>query len=82
MEDLNFLTVGEPFEEYLKNESKVTIKELYRVSEDVIIDSQTPIMEICFKMVTKGITRLYVVDEGHYAGMIKRSDIIKKILHL
>lgn len=32
MGDLNFLTVGEPFEEYLVNESKVTIKNLYRVS--------------------------------------------------
>lgn len=38
MGDLNFLTVGEPFEEYLVNESKVTIKNLYRISNDIIID--------------------------------------------
>lgn len=82
MGDLNFLTVGEPFEEYLVNESKVTIKDLYRVSEDIIIDGKTPIMEICFIMVNKGITRLYVVDNGKYHGMIKRSDIIKKVLHI
>ncbi len=82
MGDLNFLTVGEPFEEYLVNESKVTIKDLYRVSNDIIIDRKTPIMEICFIMVNKGITRLYVVDHGKYHGMIKRSDIIKKVLHI
>lgn len=82
MENLNFLTVGEPFEEYLKNESKVTIKDLYRVSEDIIIDRKTPIMEICFVIVNKGITRLYVVDNGKYYGMIRRADIIKKVLHI
>lgn len=82
MEDLNFLTVGEPFEEYLMNESKVTIKDLYRVSNEIVIDRKTPIMEICFIMVNKGITRLYVVDNGKYYGMIKRSDIIKKVLHI
>ena len=82
MGDLNFLTVGEPFEEYLVNESKVTIKNLYRISNDIIIDRKTPIMEICFIMVNKGITRLYVVDDGKYYGMIKRSDIIKKVLHI
>lgn len=82
MGDLNFLTVGEPFEEYLVNESKVTIKDLYRVSNDIVIDRKTPIMEICFIMVNKGITRLYVVDNGKYYGMIKRSDIIKKVLHI
>lgn len=82
MEDLNFLTVGEPFEEYLVNESKVTIKNLYRVSNEIVIDRKTPIMEICFIMVNKGITRLYVVDNGKYYGMIKRSDIIKKVLHI
>lgn len=82
MKNLNFLTVGEPFEDYLKNESTVTIKDLYRDSKEVVIDSQTPIMEICFKMVHEGMTRLYVVDDGCYIGMIKRSDIIKKVLHL
>ncbi len=82
MGDLNFLTVGEPFEEYLMNESKVTIEKLYRVSDEIVIDGKTPIMEICFIMVNKGITRLYVVDNGKYHGMIKRSDIIKKVLHI
>lgn len=83
MENLNFFTLGEPFEEYLVNESKVTIKNLYRISRDIVIDRKTPIMEICFLMVHKGITRLYVIDDnGKYYGMIKRSDIIKKVLHL
>lgn len=82
MGDLNFLTVGEPFEEYLVNETTATIEKLYRVDERVKIDRKTPIMEICFIMVNKGLTRLYVLDEGKYYGMIRRSDIIKKVLHI
>lgn len=85
MSDLNFLTVGEPFEEYLLNESTMTIKDIYRKNiAHLIIDKETPIMEICFKMVYKGMHRLYVVnpDNNKYLGIINRSDIIKKVLHI
>ncbi|MCI5724646.1 MAG: PTS sugar transporter subunit IIA [Fusobacterium gastrosuis] len=83
MQDINFLTVGEPFEEYLLNEDSTEIDEIYRKEiKHLIIDPKTPIMEICFKMVVNGIHRLYVVDDKKYCGMIKRSDIIKKVLHI
>lgn len=83
MKDLNFLTVGEPFEEYLVNEKTTTIENLYRSKDELIIlDKKAPIMEICFIMVNKNITRLYVVENGEYLGLIKRSDIIKKVLHI
>lgn len=82
MQDLNFLTVGEPFEEYLVNEKIATIEELYRKVDVVTVDRKTPIMEICFLMVNKGKTRIYVVENGKYYGMIQRSDIIKKVLHI
>lgn len=85
MSDLNFLTVGEPFEEYLLNESTMTIKDIYRKNiSHLIIDKETPIMEICFKMVYKGMHRLYVINpkNNKYLGIINRSDIIKKVLHI
>ena len=83
MQDLNFLTVGEPFEEYLVNEKTTTIENLYRSKDELIIlDRKAPIMEICFIMVSKNITRLYVIENGEYLGLIKRSDIIKKVLHI
>lgn len=85
MNDLNFLTVGEPFEEYLINESTTTISNIYRKDiKHLIIDKDTPIMEICFKMVYKGMHRLYVIDpkSKKYLGTINRSDIIKKVLHI
>lgn len=83
MKDLNFFTSGVPFEEYLKNEKTANIENLYRKKESLhTIDKCTPIMEICFIMLTEGITRLYVVENDKYIGMIERADIIKKILHL
>jgi PTS system nitrogen regulatory IIA component len=79
--DLSFMTVGEPFEEYFLNSATVTVRELYRKSKN-LLDKQASIMEICFKMITEGKTRLYVVDDGKYFGMIERRDIIKKFLHI
>ncbi|MGL4392781.1 MAG: PTS sugar transporter subunit IIA, partial [Fusobacteriaceae bacterium] len=81
-ESLNFLTVGVPFQEYLVNEKTTTIKNIYRKENVHIIDSKTPIMEICFIMIKEGATRLYVVEKGKYCGVIKRADIIKKVLHI
>ena len=79
--DLSFMTVGEPFEEYFLNSAKVTVRELYRKSKN-LVDKQASIMEICFNMITEGRTRLYVVENEKYFGMIERRDIIKKFLHI
>ena len=81
LNDLSFMTVGEPFEEYFKNEGRVTVNELYRKNPK-ITDRKASIMEISFLMVTQGNTRLYVVENGKYYGTIFRSDIIKKVLHI
>jgi len=81
MDDLNFFTIGEPFEEYLKNEKTTSIKDIYR-EKTVIVDRKTPIMEICLLIVNKGFTRIYVVENDKYYGTILRSHIIKKVLHI
>lgn len=81
MNDLSFMTIGEPFEEYFKNESIVTVKELFR--KDVkTIDKKASIMEISFLIITNGNTRLYVVENNKYLGTVYRSDIIRKVLHI
>ena len=81
MDNLDFFTIGEPFEEYLKNEKTTTIETLYR-KEAITVDRKTPIMEICLLMVNKGYTRIYVVENDKYYGTILRSHIIKKVLHI
>jgi len=81
LSDLSFMTVGEPFEDYFKDEQSVKVEELYR-KDPTVLDRKASIMEISFIMVTKGKTRIYIVEDNKYYGTILRSDIIKKVLHI
>lgn len=82
LSDLNFMTIGEPFENYLMNEKTTTIKELYRTEGIVTIDKEASLMEVSYLFMSRGVTRIYVVENGKYLGIILRSDIIRKILHI
>ena len=82
LDDLNFLTVGEPFEEYLLNENITTIETLYRKEGIFTVDLEAGVMAICSIIIKKNATRIYVIENNKYIGIIKRADIIKKVLHL
>lgn len=82
LDDLTFMTVGEPFEDFIKNEKTTTINNLYRYTDIVTVDRDASLMEVSYLFMTKKVTRIYVIEEGKYLGMILRSDIIKKILHI
>ena len=82
LNDFSFLTVGEPFENYLVNEKITTIKDLYRTEGIITIDKDASLMEISYIFMNKGVTRIYVLENNKYVGLIFRSDIIKKILHI
>ena len=82
LDDLNFLTVGEPFEEYLLNENITTIETLYRKKGIFTVDLEAGVMAICSIIIKKNATRIYVIENNKYIGIIKRADIIKKVLHL
>lgn len=82
MNDLAFLNIGEQtFELYFKNEHLIMVKDLYRKNA-LAVDKNASVIEVCFLMITKGNTRVYVVENKKYIGMITRSDIIKKVLHI
>lgn len=82
LSDLSFLTIGEPFENYLVNEKTTTIEDLYRTENIVTVDKEASLMEISYLFMNRGVTRIYVVENNKYMGIILRSDIIKKILHI
>lgn len=81
LDDLNFLTIGEPFEEYLLNEKTALVDEIYRKGVESV-DREMPIMAICSLFIKKGTTRIYVTEKNKYVGTILRGDIIRKVLHL
>ena len=80
--DLNFMTIGEPFENYIVNEKTTTIEDLYRKDGVITVDKEASLMEVCYLFMNRGVTRIYVVENGKYLGIILRSDIIRKILHI
>ncbi|MEG0301472.1 PTS sugar transporter subunit IIA [Cetobacterium sp.] len=82
LNDLSFITIGEPFENYLVNEKTMVIKDLYRTEGVITIDKEASLMEISYLFINRGVTRIYVIENNKYLGIILRSDIIKKILHI
>ncbi|MEG0069053.1 MAG: CBS domain-containing protein [Cetobacterium sp.] len=82
LDDLNFMTIGEPFENYIVNEKTTTIEEIYRKDGVITVDKEASLMEVCYLFMNRGVTRIYVVENGKYLGIILRSDIIRKILHI
>lgn len=82
LDNLSFMTIGEPFEEYLLKEKTTTIENLYRKNGIITIDKEAPLMEVANLFIVKEATRIYVVEKGKYLGIIRRGDIVKKILHI
>lgn len=82
LDDLNFMTIGEPFENYIMNEKTATIEDIYRKDGVITVDKEASLMEVCYLFMNRGVTRIYVVEDGKYLGIILRSDIIRKILHI
>ena len=81
MDNLAFMTINEPFAEFFKNEQKVKVSNVYRTNV-ITIAEDTPVLQIAKLMMGKGVTRLYVVKDNKYLGVIYRNYIIRKILHI
>lgn len=78
-DDIDFVTVGQPFKEYCKDKKIVKVGEICKKNEKAIVKSNTSIMEICFLISEKSLTRLYVLDGNKYLGMINSFEILKKL---
>lgn len=82
-EDMDFLTVGAPFKDYLFDKKFVKAEAICKKDERAIINRETSIMEICFLMVNKGLSRLYVLEnDNKYVGVINSFDILKRLQKL
>lgn len=80
-EDFDFMT-GKPFKEYSADKKNITAIEICKKDERVIVEKDTPIMEVWFLIVVKGIKRLYVVEKGKYLGAISSLDLLKKVQNM
>ena len=77
--NLNYSLDIEPFEELLKKEDKILVKQLY-VAKHEVVTRDTKIVEVAAMMLFKDLRRVYVVEGSRLVGMLLRKDIVNMII--
>lgn len=81
MEDLSFLLNLEPFQEFLKKEKTMLIRDITKVQKTVRPNST--MVEVVFIMLKHNMYHLTVTEkDGKVVGVITTKDIVEKILRL
>lgn len=77
--NLNYSLDIEPFEELLKKEDKIKVKQLY-LKDIEIVTTDTRIVEVAAIMLFKDLRRVFVVNEDRLIGILLRKDIVHMII--
>jgi len=77
--NLNYSMDVEPFEELLKKEDKIKVKQLFTTDHEVVT-RETKIVEVAAMMLFKDLRRVYVADGDKLAGILLRKDIVHMII--
>ena len=82
MDNISFLGEYEPFEEILKKEDNVLVKDIY-VKDFIAVSKDESIIQLAFYFVNKNVRRIFVVDENqHLLGIILRKHLLRKVIHI
>jgi mannitol/fructose-specific phosphotransferase system IIA component (Ntr-type)/CBS domain-containing protein len=77
--NLNYSMDVEPFEELLKKEDKIKVKQLYTTDQEVVT-RDTKIVEVAAMMLFKDLRRVFVTEGDKLAGILLRKDIVHMII--
>jgi len=77
--NLNYSMDVEPFEELLKREDKIKVKQLFTTNHEVV-KKNTQIVEVAAMMLFKDLRRVFVVEDGKLKGILLRKDIVNMII--
>ncbi|MCP4705438.1 MAG: PTS transporter subunit EIIA [candidate division Zixibacteria bacterium] len=78
--NLNYDSEVEPFEELLKDEDKIKVSQLYKTDHE-LTTLDTRIVEVAALMIFKDFRRVFVVsDDGKLIGILLRKDIVNMII--
>lgn len=77
--NLNYSLDIEPFEELLKKEDKIKVRQLY-LKDIEIVATDTRIVEVAAMMLFKDLRRVFVVSENRLIGILLRKDIVHMII--
>ena len=78
--NLNYASEVEPFEELLKQEDKIKVSHLFQTGHE-LTTLDTKIVEVAALMIFKDLRRVFVVaDDGRLIGILLRKDIVNMII--
>ena len=77
--NLKFLSSFEPFEELLKNEDKIKVKEIMR-KPSLKLSPDASIIEVALEMTRNNKRHLAVVENNKIIGVVSFMDLLKKVL--
>ena len=77
--NLNYSMDIEPFEELLKREDKIKVKQLFTRDHEVV-SCDTKIVEVAAMMLFKDLRRVFVAENDKLIGILLRKDIVHMII--
>ncbi|MBN1525731.1 MAG: PTS sugar transporter subunit IIA [Spirochaetales bacterium] len=77
--NLNFVSTLEPFEELLKNEEKITVREIMRKPQ-IVLKTSTSVIEAALEITQANRSNLPVVKDKKIVGLLKSSSILHRII--
>lgn len=77
--NLNYSMDVEPFEELLKKEDKIKVRQLYTTDQEVV-SRTTKIVEVAAMMLFKDLRRVFVTEGDKLVGVLLRKDIVHMII--
>ena len=79
LDNHQFLTSFEPFENIIKDETSIFVKD-YISEPEMIIEPETPLIQLTLLLVKKTLKNLFVVKDGKLLGIVTMQEIINNVL--
>jgi nitrogen PTS system EIIA component len=79
LDNSQFLTSFEPFENIINDENSVHVKD-YISEPEMIISPETPLIQVTLLFVKRLKKILFVVKDGNLLGVVTMQEIINKVL--
>jgi CBS domain-containing protein len=73
------LSEMEPFEDLLRREDRIAVKQVMNANVATISDT-APVIEAAILMLSRNVERIMVVKDGHLVGVVTSADIFSKII--
>lgn len=77
--NLGFLTEFEPFEQFFQREATTHVKDIMN-QRPLVVEADDPMIQVVFRLRKERRRFAYVQDQGKFAGVIDRDDILSRVL--